>query len=159
MTTPTIDIAELTRPNWTDAERDNAELVADFVRTIMNEHDFDAARARFGSGRYRQHSRGIPDGIESLFTYLEDLTNRFPEYTYDVKRINVDGDHVTFHSHVTMKASQRGDDNKGLNIIDTWRIEDGEIADHWDAIQPLGLDMRLYTLLRGGATRHDNGIF
>lgn len=159
MSTPTIDIDTLARPTWTEQERANAALIADFVRLVMNEHDFDGARTRFGANDYVQHSRGIPDGMANLLSYLADITKRFPEYSYDVKRIQVDGDLVTFHSHATMKRSHRGDESKGLNIIDTWRVADGEIAEHWDAIQPLGFDMRLFSLVTGGKTKHDNSVF
>jgi len=159
MNTPPVNITTLSRPDWSPQERANAELIADFVRLVMNEHDFATARMRFGASDYVQHSRGIPNGMEDLLDYLADITKRFPEYSYDVKRIHVDGELVTFHSHATMKRSHRGDESKGLNIIDTWRIEDGEIAEHWDAIQPLGFGMRLLSLVAGGRTRHDNGVF
>ncbi|MEM1270403.1 MAG: nuclear transport factor 2 family protein, partial [Bacteroidota bacterium] len=100
-----------------------------------------------------------PDGLEGLTEFLRRFVGRFPEYGYDVKRILVDGDTVMFHSHVTTKASHRGDDTKGFNIIDTWRIQGGTIADHWDAIQPLDGFMRLYVWLTGGAIRNANGVF
>ena len=159
MNTPTIDTSALNRSDWTEAEQRNVALIADFVQLVMNEHDYDEARHRFGHHRYTQHSRSIPDGMPALIDYLEDLTKRFPEYSYDVKRITADGDLVTFHSHATMKRAHRGNDGKGFNIIDTWRIADGEVAEHWDAIQPLGTDMRLFTLFAGGRTKHENGIF
>ena len=119
----------------------------------------DAVRERFASSPYVQHNHGIPDGIEGLLGTIEQLTRRFPDYTYDVRRITVDGDVVTFHSHVTMRAKHRGNERKGLNIIDSWRVVDGLIGDHWDAVQPLDLPMRLYALVTGGRVRNDNGTF
>ena len=85
--------------------------------------------------------------------------NDYPEYSYDVKHIYADGDHVVFHSHATLKKEDRGNDRKGMNIIDTWRIEDGRIVEHWDAIQPLDRGMRLFVLLNGGNIRNSNGVF
>lgn len=156
-TTPTIDV--ISRSDWTEDEARNVALVADFVEVVMNRHDDDEARRRFGAGAYVQHSRGIPDGMTGIIDYLTDLTKRFPEYSYDVRTMIADGDLVTFHSHATMKAKHRGDDSKGFNIIDTWRIEDGRIAEHWDAIQPLDFSMRLFALFAGGRRRHDNPVF
>ena len=156
-TTPTIDL--ISRPGWTADERKNVGLVADFVDVVMNRHDYDEARRRFGDGAYVQHSRGIPDGMAGILDYLAGLTKRFPEYSYDVRTIIADGDLVTFHSHATMKAKHRGDDGKGFNIIDTWRIEGGRIAEHWDAIQPLNFSMRLFALFAGGRRAHDNSVF
>lgn len=155
--TPAIEYR--TQDHWTDAERENVEAVAEFVRLLMIDHDFDAVRSRFGNASYVQHSRGIPDGIEGLIDYVATLAGRFPEYAYDVKSVLADGDHITFQSHATIRAKHRGDEGKGFNIIDTWRVVDGQIVEHWDAIQPLGLSMRLLALLVGGRTRNPNSIF
>ena len=152
-----IDIAP--KAHWTDAERRNVELVAEFIGLVMNEHDYVAARERFGSNSYVQHSRGIPDRMEGILDYLEALTKRYPEYRYDVRHVHADGEFVIFHSHATMKAKHRGEERQGFNIIDTWRIADGEIAEHWDAIQPLNFSMRLFALVAGGRVKNPNSVF
>ncbi len=154
---PTIEVAP--KDHWSDDERRNVELIADFVHLAMNTHDFALTRERYGASRYLQHSRGIPDGVEGLVGYLENLVGRYPGYSYDVKHIHADGEYVTFQSHATLKESHRGNDRKGLNIIDTWRVVDGRIAEHWDAIQPLDVQMRLFGLLLGGRARNANPIF
>lgn len=118
-----------------------------------------SVRSRFDGDAYVQHNRSIPDGITGLVEYLQDFTKRYPEYSYDVKHVHVDGDHVTFHSHVTIKASHRGDESKGFNIIDTWHVVDGMIGDHWDAIQPLSTSMRLLALFVGGRKANTNTVF
>ena len=158
--TPTAIVDELRRADqWTDQEAERVRVVADFVQSLMNDHDFETVRQRHGSDDYTQHNRNIPDGIAGLIGNLETLTKRFPQFSYDVKHVFVDGDHVIFHSHATTKHAHRGDDGKGLNIIDVWRVVDGEIAEHWDAIQPLAGSMRLYNLLTGGRVRNTNGVF
>ncbi len=159
MTTTTRSVEFTPQDQWSDAERRNVEAVADFIQLAMNTHDYEALRARYGSSSYVQHSRGIPDGIEGIADYLESLTRRYPEYGYDVKRVHVDGEYVTFHSHATLRAKHRGDDGQGLNIIDTWRVVDGQLVEHWDAIQPLSLSMRLFALLAGGRSRNANSVF
>ena len=95
----------------------------------------------------------------ALVEFVADFAKRVPDYTYDVKRMLVDDDYVTFHSHATIRKAHRGNDKKGLNIIDTWRIKDGTIVEHWDAIQPLDAFMRFYVLLSGGRIRNNNGVF
>lgn len=159
METLTIDVEKLGRPTWSEQERTNAALVADFVQLLMNEHDFDALRDRFGSSAYTQHNHGIPDGIEGVITTVGDLTKRFPDYAYDVKHILVDGDIVIFHSHATLRRSHRGNPRKGLNITDRWRIDNGEIVEHWDSIQPTDLFARFYALVAGGRVRNDNDTY
>jgi len=159
MDTLTIDLDDLRRPTWSPEEAANVALVADFVRLLMNEHDFEAIRARYGSGDYLQHNHGIADGIEGVLATVGGLVKRFPDYTYDVKHILVDGDIVTLHSHATLRKSHRGNPRKGFNITDRWRVVDGEIVEHWDSVQPIDLFARLYVLVSGGKVRNDNGTY
>lgn len=116
METLTVELDRLRRPTWSAEESARAEAVADFVRLLMNEHDFDAVRDRFGAGVYTQHNHGIADGIDGVIETVSELTKRFPEYTYDVQHIFVDGDTVIFHSHATLRRSHRGNTRKGFNI-------------------------------------------
>ncbi|MEL6894205.1 MAG: nuclear transport factor 2 family protein [Actinomycetota bacterium] len=159
MSAPAIELDSLTRSNWTTDEAANAALVAHFVRLLMNEHDFDAVQRLYGNDSYVQHNHGIAEGIEGVIATVADLVKRFPEYSYDVKHIHVDGDTVIFHSHATLKAKHRGDDRKGFNIIDRWRIADGQIVEHWDAIQPIDRFGRIYALMVGGKVRNGNGTY
>lgn len=159
MDTLAIELDDLRRPTWTPEETANAELVAEFVRLLMNEHDFEAVRERFGSGDYIQHNPIIADGIEGVIKTVGDLTKRFPEYAYDVKHILVDDDIVTTHSHATLRKSHRGNVRKGFNITDRWRVVNGELVEHWDSIQALDRFGRMYALLAGGKVRNDNGSF
>ena len=57
------------------------------------------------------------------------------------------------------REKHRGKDGEGLNIFDTWKIVDGEIVEHWDALQPMSLFMRFYNWLTGGAVRNNNGVY
>ena len=154
-----VDYESLRRDSWTEKEDENVRLVVGFVQRLMNEHDFDGVLEEFGNPHYRQHNRGIPDGMEALVEYVKDFTKRFPDYAYDVKRINADGDYVIFHSHITTSTKDRGNDARGINASDTWRIVDGQIVEHWDALQPLDGFMRFYNLLTGGKIRNTNGVY
>ncbi|MEM1413395.1 MAG: nuclear transport factor 2 family protein [Myxococcota bacterium] len=159
MTARNVDLDSLARPHWTDQERANAALAADFVRLLMNEHDFDAVRERFGEGSYVQHNHGIADGLEGVLATIQNLIKRFPEYGYDVKTVLVDGDTVVFHSHATLRGAHVGDDRRGFNITDRWRVEEGKLVEHWDSIQPMDRFGRFYALLTGGTVRNANGTY
>lgn len=145
--------------NWNEVEQKNVQTLAEFVQLLMNDHNFQEVLNRFDNSEYTQHNRGIPDGLKNLVTYIQNFTQRFPEYTYDVKKIIADGDYVVFHSHVTIKKNHRGNDKKGLNIIDTWKVKDGIIVEHWDSIQPLDFFMRMYVLFNGGKIKNKNGVY
>ncbi|NVD08647.1 polyketide cyclase [Vibrio sp. JPW-9-11-11] len=154
-----IDLPTLKKSNWTEQELANAELVTDFVQHLMNNHNFDYIMQRYNDSSYIQHNRNLPDKVAGLVGFLEEFVAEYPDYTYDVKHIYVDGDYVIFHSHATLEKEHRGNDQKGMNIIDTWRIEEGRIVEHWDSIQALDFSMRVYSLISGGDIANSNGVF
>ncbi|MEL6867483.1 MAG: nuclear transport factor 2 family protein [Bacteroidota bacterium] len=154
-----IQYDQLKKDSWSDKEVKNVKLMIDFIQNLMNKHNFDYAAKKFGNQVYHQHNRAIPDGLEALIKYVKDFAKNYPEYTYDVKHIYADDDFVIFHSHATIKAQHRGNDKKGLNIIDTWKIKDGQIVEHWDALQPIDGFMRFYNWMTGGSIKNTNGVF
>lgn len=154
-----IDLQSLQKPSWTEQELANATLITDFVQNLMNNHNFDYILERYNDSSYVQHNRNLPDKITGLVGFLEEFVEDYPDYTYDVKHIYVDGDYVIFHSHATLKKDDRGNDKKGMNIIDIWRLEDGRIVEHWDSIQALDTLMRFYSLINGGNIQNANGVF
>ena len=99
------------------------------------------------------------DGLEGVLEVVSSFAKRYPDYTYDVKHIYVDGDYVTLHSHATNKKKHRGNPQKGLNIMDTWKVENGELTEHWDAVQPIHGSMRFLFWMIGGKFRNKNTYF
>jgi len=156
---PIIDLPALQKSSWSAAETKNVDLITDFVQNLMNNHDFDHVLTHYNDSAYEQHNRNIPNQVTGLVGFLQQLVAKYPDYSYDVKHIFADGDYVIFHSHATLHKEHRGNDQKGLNIIDTWRLEDGRIVEHWDAIQALDTLMRINALMSGGKIRNGNGVF
>ncbi len=156
---PQINLEILRRDTWSQDELDNAKFVIDFVQHLMNDHNFAYIHEKYGNGPYRQHNRSMRDGIPGVVDSVTTLTKRFPEFSYEVKNIYADGAHVTIHSHATMRESDRGNEKKGFIIYDTWKVENGKLVEHWDALQPLDFGMRLFLLLTGGSIKNKNGLF
>lgn len=156
---PKIEIKELSKETWTESERRNVEVVVDFFQHLMNQHDFDYILKSYGDNSYVQHNRNIPNGISGLVGYVKNLSKRFPEYSYAAKSIYSDGDYVILHSHVTMKKKHRDNERKGFIITDTFRLKDGKLAEHWDAIQPIDLFSRMIMLMSGGRISNKNSTF
>ena len=154
-----IDLQSLQKASWTEQEKANATVITDFVQNLMNNHNFDYVLKRYNDSSYVQHNRNLPDKVTGLVGFLKEFVEDYPEYTYDVKHIYADGDYVIFHSHATLKKDDRGNDEKGMNIVDTWRLEDGRIVEHWDSIQALDTFMRFYSLVSGGNIQNTNGVF
>ena len=157
--TPFIDINQHLQEEWTQQETDNAKLVVDFFQHLMNEHDFEYTLKNFDKGSYTQHNRAIPNDIPGLIGYVKGVTKRYPEYSFDVKRIIASGDFIVLHSHATFKAKHRGNEKKGFIITDTFRLENGRLVEHWDAIQPIDGFTRFFFWMAGGKIQNDNPTF
>ncbi len=159
MDTIQINYDALAKDSWSDQEQKNVRLLIAFVQELMNNHNFDHVGKTFGNSHYRQHNRGIADGMDNLIKYVADFAKRYPEYTYDVKHIHADGDYVVFHSQITTKKKDRGNDKKGFNVMDTWRVENGQIVEHWDALQPMNAFLRFVFWIIGGKIANNNGVY
>jgi len=156
---PQVLLDHFIQEEWSQTETNNAKIVIDFVQKLMNDHDFDYIEQTYGSHPYVQHNRSMTDGIPGVLGAVKGIVKGNPDYCYDVKRILVSGDYVVFHSHITIKAKDRGNEKKGLVISDTWRVKEGKIVEHWDAIQPLQGLFRFMSWLNGGKIRNSNGLF
>lgn len=156
---PTIDLNNYLQESWTQQETDNVKIVVDFFQHLMNEHNFDYTLQTFGGGSYIQHNRMIPNDIPGLISYVKQMVKRYPDYSFDVKKIIASGDHVVLHSHTTLKAKHRGDEKKGFIITDTFRLENGKLVEHWDAIQPIDGMTRFLFLMIGGKIANNNPTF
>lgn len=159
MSTITINFDNLKKDSWSDKETSNVNLIIEFVQLLMNNHDFRKVLKRFNNSKYKQHNKEIPDGFKALVKYVEKFTKQFSEYCYDVKHIYADGDFVIFHSHITTNKKDRGNDAKGINVHDTWKIENNQIVEHWDSLQPINRFMRFFFWLTGGKKANNNGVF
>lgn len=156
---PTIPFDALKQAHWSQQETANAAIVVDFFQHLMNEHDFEYTQRTYGGAKYTQHNRAIPDGIPGLIGYVKTLTKRFPDYAFDVKRIHSSGEFVVLHSHATLRAAHRGNEKKGFIITDTFRLENGQLREHWDALQPIDFATRLLMLMTGGTVANNNPTF
>ncbi|MCJ7762229.1 nuclear transport factor 2 family protein, partial [Candidatus Bathyarchaeota archaeon] len=50
----------------------------------------------------------------------------------DFKKIIAEGDYVAVHSHLKPNPSDRG-----MAVVDIFRVEDGKLVEHRDVIQPV----------------------
>ena len=159
MKTIKIDLQQLKKSSWSDEELNNAEVVIDFIQHLMNDHDFNYIREKYGSHPYTQHNQSMVDGLSGVLEVVSNFAKRYPDYTYDVKHVYVDGSFVIVHSHATNNVKHRGNPKKGLNIMDIWKVENGLIMEHWDAVQPIHGSMRLFFWMIGGQFKNDNTYF
>ncbi len=159
METFEINLDSLKKETWTEQEYENAAVVVDFVQHIMNDHDFEYIKKKYGGHKYKQHNQSMVDGPAGVLEVVSNFAKRYPDYAYDVKHIYVDGSFVILHSHATNNKKHRGNPKKGLNIMDVWKVENGEITEHWDSVQPIHGSMRFLFWMIGGKFRNNNTYF
>ena len=156
---PQIIFENYVQDYWTKEECENVKVVIDFFQHLMNEHNFEYTLEKYGGDSYLQHNRAIPNEIRGLVGYVKTMVKRFPEYSFNVKKIFADGDFVILHSHTTMKAKHRGNEEKGFIITDTFKLKNGKLSEHWDAIQPIDFFSRFLMLVTGGTIGNTNPTF
>jgi predicted SnoaL-like aldol condensation-catalyzing enzyme len=115
----------------TPEEEANKKAVLEFYDKALNQKDF-AAAAKFLGPRYVQHNPNAADGIEGFRRFIEFRREKFPNARSEVKRAFADGDFVILHVH-----SIRAPGERGVAIVDIFRLENGKVVEHWDVVQPV----------------------
>ena len=109
----------------------NKKAVLDFYDKALNQKDFDAASKYFGP-RYIQHNPGAPDGIKGFKAFIALRKEKTPNAKSEIKRAFAEGDYVILHVHGVREPGERG-----VAIVDIFRLENGKIVEHWDVVQPI----------------------
>jgi predicted SnoaL-like aldol condensation-catalyzing enzyme len=115
----------------TEQEEANRQTVLAFYEAGLNRKDFDAARQYFGP-YYRQHNPNAADGIEGFQSFVAFMRKNTPHSHSEIKSSFVDADFVILHVHKTTAPGERG-----VAIVDIFRLEDGKIVEHWDVAQSI----------------------
>jgi predicted SnoaL-like aldol condensation-catalyzing enzyme len=109
----------------------NKKTVQEFYNFLINKKDFKSASKYIGN-RYIQHNPLVAEGPEGLKALVDFLKSDYPDARSEIKRIFAEGDYVIIHVH-----SVRIPNTRGRAIFDLFRLEDGKIVEHWDAIQEI----------------------
>ena len=112
-------------------EEANKKVVVEFYAKALNDKDFEAAAKHFGP-HYIQHNPNAADGIEGFKKFIEYRREKFPNARSEIKRVLADGDMVILHVHGVREPGERG-----VAIVDIFRLENGKIVEHWDVVQPI----------------------
>jgi predicted SnoaL-like aldol condensation-catalyzing enzyme len=116
----------------TSAWADNKQVVRDFYETAFVKHLPAEAMKNFVGDKYIQHNPHVKDGPEPFITYFTGFYKKNPKATTEIKRMVSEGDLVAVHAHSRANAKDRG-----YAAIDIFRLENGKIVEHWDAVQPV----------------------
>lgn len=104
----------------------NKATVLTAIGELFGDKDV-AAVDRWVATDYRQHSSLGPDGPEGLRGLVGSLTD---DFRHEVTRVIADGDLVAVH------GIYHGFGPDPLVAFDLFRVADGKLAEHWDALTP-----------------------
>ena len=108
----------------------NKSIVRDFYDMAFNLKKPEEAAAKYLSPYYRQHNPMAGDGPEPFIAFVNGFVKQFPSLRFYFKRLVAEGDLVVVHSHL---VRQNGD--RGMAVMDIFRLEKGKIVEHWDVLQ------------------------
>lgn len=128
--------------SYTPQEEANRRLVLQMYEHVLK--PLDSSRVdEFFSHDYIQHNPMAKTGADGLKSFLDWARAGSPQAEHRVKRVFVDANHVIAHVHVIIHPGEAG-----LAVVDIFRIENGRVAEHWDAAQAVPLE-----------SANDNGMF
>jgi predicted SnoaL-like aldol condensation-catalyzing enzyme len=114
------------------SKKSNAQKVVAFMDMVFNQKKVKEGFDKYVGDKYIQHNPIAPDGKEAAVEVLGKALQALPGWNYEFKHAYVDGDIVVLHSHVRLKA-----DDRGMAVVDIFRFEKGKIVEHWDVVQPI----------------------
>ncbi|SRR5713101_77327 len=127
-------LAICSQPAWAAEELTarNKAVVRDFYTTVLIGRDVDAA-PWFLRPDYVQHNPQVPTGLKG---FMDTFRTRFaqklpPDYKRELLNVVGEGDMVVVYVRQTWTGSD-GQHHQALGF-DMFRVQDGKIAEHWDA--------------------------
>lgn len=112
-------------------KQQNLQTVLNFYEAGLNKKDANEALKYLGD-RYVQHNPNAADGPEGFRGFVTFLRDKFPKSHSEIKASFVDGDYVILHVHAVREPGERG-----VAIVDIFKLENGKIVEHWDVSQPV----------------------
>lgn len=106
------------------------KVLTEAMDALFRNFDADAMR-RLYAADYIQHNPNVPSGLEPVIGLLPVLKES--RFDYQTHRVIEDGDLLVTHTTYT-NAHAFG--AKTVVAFDIWRMENGTVAEHWDAIIP-----------------------
>lgn len=107
----------------------NKELIYNFYREFFNEHRIECAD-KYVKEDYIQHNPGVAQGRESLKKAFADKFISDPQFHLEIVRMIEEDNMIA----VYLKNVDAGGKTV-CRVVDTYRVEEGKLAEHWDIIQ------------------------
>jgi predicted SnoaL-like aldol condensation-catalyzing enzyme len=110
----------------------NKEMVREYYNLALNLRRPEEAVKKYLGPYYRQHNPSAADGADAFIAFVKNFTGAFPSLRFDFKRFIAEGDLVVVHSQLIRQPGERG-----VAVMDIFRIENEKIVEHWDVLQEI----------------------
>lgn len=114
----------------TQQAENNKKIVTDFYEGVFLKHQVKAYADQYIGEKYTQHNPHVPDGKAPFVNYFTGHFKENPDAKSVIIRAVAEGDLVFLHVHSTQNAQDRG-----VAVVDIFRVENGKIVEHWDVQQ------------------------
>ena len=114
----------------TTSSEDNKRIVREYYEMAFNDKKPEEAVARYQGPYYRQHNPQAADGAEPFIGFVHYMAGAFPQMRMEIKRMVAEGDLVVTHCHLVREPGDRG-----MAVMDIFRLENGKVVEHWDVLQ------------------------
>ncbi|SCP98475.1 nuclear transport factor 2 family protein [Anaerobium acetethylicum] len=109
----------------------NKELIQNFYNEFFNMHKIEAANL-YVREDYIQHNPGLTHGREALKEGFAKKFESDPTFRLEIKMMIAEDDMVAVY---LKNVDPEG--NTKCRVVDIYRIQDGQLAEHWDVLQPV----------------------
>ncbi len=116
------------QPHRSDAKR----VVLDFFDLAFVRREPGLAAQRYLGAGYTQHNPTAPDGAAVFPGLIGGLFSQAPDASFHLKRAIAEDDLVVLHYNLKFFP-----DDPGQAVVDIFRVQNGQIVEHWDVMQPV----------------------
>lgn len=110
-------------------EKTNKEIVIEAYQRTFGDLD-EAAVDEFFSKDFKNHNPTVADGPEGVKALVRMLPSQgVQKQKMEFKHVVAEGDIVIIHSRYVIAETD-------WRFIDIYRVENGQLAEHWDAAMP-----------------------
>ena len=107
------------------------KLIINLFNEFFRDHDMSAVE-RYMHPDYIQHDFDVPPGRDGFKEYFANVFAMFPDFHVDILHILEDGDMVAMNGYGVTDPGKIE-----VLVVDTYRIKDGLLYEHWGTVQPL----------------------